>query len=354
MKIIQIMPEFYLAGAERMAEALCLKLKEAGHTVIVVSMFDIHTPITDNLEQHDIPIHYLGKKRGLDLRMIPRMVRVFRKEKPDIIHTHRYVGQYAIPAAILAGVKHRVHTVHSMADTERLKKGVQRFFYHHCRLTPVAISDIVKASVCRLYQLDPAQVPVILNGIPLENCCVKTDYHKAGTFRFVHVGRFSPVKNHLLMVKAFETVHRKYPDTSLTFIGTGEIYAEVCREISRSSAADCIFAPGVVEDIAKELASYDVFLLPSQYEGVPLSLIEAMASGLPIAAAEVGGIPDMMTAEEHGLLCQPDADSLAEAMERLYLDEALRRSLGQAALAHCEIFSDKTMTHAYLNVYKSL
>ena len=95
MKIIQIMPEFGLGGAEIMCENLTYGLKKSGHTVIVVSLFDYHSPITKRMEQNNIDIRYMNKRSGLDLSMIFRLIKLFSKEKPDVIHTHRHVLQYA-------------------------------------------------------------------------------------------------------------------------------------------------------------------------------------------------------------------------------------------------------------------
>ena len=119
MKIVQIMPEFGLAGAETMCENLTYELIKLGHNVIVVSMYDYHSPITERLEKAGVDVRYLGKKPGLDFSMIGKIKKLLKKNKVDVIHTHRYCAQYAIPAAITAGVKLRVHTVHNIAEKEK-------------------------------------------------------------------------------------------------------------------------------------------------------------------------------------------------------------------------------------------
>ena len=105
MKIAQIMPEFGLAGAEIMCENLTYELRKAGHEVVVVSMYDYHSAITDRLEQAGVEIRYLGKKPGMDPSMIGKMWKVFRETGVEVVHTHRYCGQYAMPAAMLSAVR---------------------------------------------------------------------------------------------------------------------------------------------------------------------------------------------------------------------------------------------------------
>ena len=123
MKVIQVMPNFALAGAEIMCENLIYELRRQGIEVIAVSFFDEHTAITERLEGNGVKIIYLRKKMGLDFSIIKKLRKVFKQEKPDVIHTHRYAPIYAIPAAILARVKCRVHTVHNVAQKENKKFG---------------------------------------------------------------------------------------------------------------------------------------------------------------------------------------------------------------------------------------
>lgn len=354
MKILQIIPNFSLAGAERMAEALILELIQQGHQVAAVSLFDDHTAITDNLEAHGVKVYYLGKRSGLDFSMFGKLYQIFRKEKPDIMHTHLYICKYAVPAAVLAGIPGRVHTVHNVADKERLSKGLQSFFYRFCRVTPVGLSPLVTESVQRLYKLPTDRVPTIYNGIQLAKTTQKTDYQARKTFRFLHVGRFAEQKNHAGLVTAFARFHRSHPDAELTLVGTGELFDPVQQQIRELGLADVIHTPGLVNNIISQYSSFDAFLLPSLYEGMPITLIEAMSSAMPIIASEVGGVPDMIRHNHSGLLCTSQPESIAAAMEQLYSDAALRQRLGQQAQVDCVKFSSQGMADAYLEVYRKV
>lgn len=351
MKILQIMPEFGLAGAERMAESLILELKQLGCEVAAVSLYDFHSAITDNLEANGVKVYYLGKKRGPDLSIPGKLVNVFRKEKPDIVHTHRYVCEYVIPAAILAKVPGRIHTVHNVAEKERLPKKLQHFFYHFCHVHPVGLSPLVTQSVQQFYKLPPHHVPTIYNGIHMSKTKQKADYCTDGTFHFLHVGRFAEQKNHAAIVRAFAAFHQEHPNADLTFVGSGELFSQVQEQIRSLGMEDVIKTPGQVDNIIELYPQYDAFLLPSLYEGIPITLIEAMSSGMPIIASEVGGIPDMLRHNHSGLLCTSDPDSIAAAMKQLYADEMLRQRLGQQALVDSARFSAQHMAEAYLAFY---
>ena len=117
--ILQVMPEFGLAGAETMCENLIYELMSTGdYRIVVASLYNFHSPITERLEDKGIKVYYLDKTQGADFSIINRLVKIMKQEQIDIVHTHRYVMQYAIPAAIWAGVKIRIHTIHNIAQKE--------------------------------------------------------------------------------------------------------------------------------------------------------------------------------------------------------------------------------------------
>lgn len=351
MKILQVMPEFALAGAERMAENLTLQLKKNGYDVEVVSLYDYHSAITENLEKNGIKIHYLGKRKGLDLSMYFKLTRLFMKLKPSVVHTHRYVAQYTMPACILAGIRGRVHTIHTMASEESSQKKLQNIFFHKFKLIPVGISDTVQKSICDFYKLTPERVPMVFNGIDIDRYAAKTSYEQNGKFRFVHIGRFALAKNHKNIVKAFKILSEKYDDVELHFIGEGELLDETNQLITDLGMKDKIILHGVMNNINTEMCKYDSLILPSVYEGMPITLIEAMAVGMPIAASAVGGIPDMIEDKISGILCSPDCESIAGVMEKLYLDKELRAELGDGAKKAADRFSAGNMAKGYIEIY---
>ena len=352
MKIAQIMPEFGLAGAETMCENLTYELRKAGHEVVVVSMYDYHSAITDRLEQAGVEIRYLGKKPGLDPSMVLKMSKVFRETGVQVVHTHRYCAQYAMPAAMLAGVRRRVHTVHNVAAKENRKPAriLSKFFFKHCRVTPVALSSLVQDSVVEEYELPAAGIPVILNGIDLSQCIRKDNYAVEGNFKILHIGRFSEQKNHVGLLMAFRKFHENHPDSELWLIGDGDLRPVAEEYVRENGLEQAVKFLGLQSNVYGYMHDADVFVLPSNYEGIPMTLIEAMGTGLPVAATRVGGIPDMMDADM-ALLVPVDVDAVADALEQYYGSEVLRQKNGQAVAARSTQFSAKAMAEKYIQVY---
>ena len=356
MKIIQVMPEFALAGAEVMCENLCYELTKMGHKVIAISMYTLHTPITDRLEESGIDVIYLDKKPGFDISLFGKMRKIFKKEKPDVVHTHRYTTIYAMPSAILSGIKKKVHTVHSVAQKESTNLGrkINYILFNFFKVVPVALSEIVKDTIITEYKQKPSDVPVVLNGMPLDKYTPKKDYSSKDSMQIIHIGRFSKPKNHTRLIEAFEKVCKKFPDTHLNLFGEGELLEETKKLVNEKKLTKNVDFCGLSNAIAEELAKNDIFCLPSDYEGVPMTLIEAMASAMPIVATNVGGIPDMLLTGKDAFLCEKSSDAVADCLIELISSSDLRKKFGENALIRSNEFSSQTMTKHYLEIYQKM
>ena len=110
---------------------------------------------------------------------------------------------------------------------------------------------------------------------------------------------------------------------------------------------------GLCTDVKALMNTADIFCLPSDYEGMPMTLIEAMATALPIVATNIGGVPDMIRDGVEGLLCESNPASVADALINLIEDESLRKKMGQAALLKAQNYSSKNMAEKYLELYAS-
>ncbi len=354
MKVIQIMPEFGLAGAETMCENLSYELMRQGDDVMIISLYEYHSAITERLEKKGIKVFYLDKKPGLDFSMIGKMIKIFKSEKPDVIHTHRYVMQYAIPAAIIAGVKHRVHTVHNIAQKENtnVARKVNNLFYKFAHVIPVALSEEVQKTIVEEYHIDSKNIPVILNGIDLSKCIVKTNYEVNDYFNILHIGRFSEQKNHIGLIEAFSIFVKKHPNAILSLIGDGEKKEEIQQLVIEKGISDKVKFLGIKSNVYSYLNKADVFILPSIYEGVPMTLIEAMGTGLPIIATAVGGVPDMLRNDEEGLLVSADVTKISNALTIMAQSYEKRKRFGVNAKSRSLLFSSKHMTEKYKEVYR--
>ena len=356
MKIMQVIPYFCFGGAETMCENLTYALAALGHQVVVVSLYGQHTPISRRMEAAGVNIRYLDKKLGLDVSMVGKLKRIMLAEKPDVVHTHLDAIKYAVAAAKLAGVPRCVHTVHNVADKEaegRAQKIINGFYFSHGWSTPVALSPEVQKSIAAFYGLPPAKIPVIYNGIDLSRCREKQSYDLQNPAALTHIGRFNEQKNHDGLLRAFSLIHKKHPHTRLNLLGDGELLEPTQALAKTLGISDSVVFLGSQSNVYPYLQNSDLFLLPSLYEGMPMTLIEAMGTGLPIVASKVGGVPDMLEDGESAILTDCAPESVAQAACELLEDEALRARLGRAAKAQSETFSAAHMAENYVRVYRA-
>ena len=354
MKIMQVIPYFCFGGAEIMCENLTYALKNAGQEVFAVSLYHDRTPIARRMEEAGIRIVYLDKKLGLDLSMVPKLIEIIRRERPDVVHTHLDVIKYAVLAAKLAGVKKCVHTVHSLADREaegRVQKIINGFYFRRGWSLPVALTPEVRNSVAEFYGLPLSRVSVIYNGIDLSRCVPKTTYETGETVTILHVGRFDVPKNHPGLLEAFRLLLETHPECRLRLVGDGELRPDMEKLAREKGIADFVEFCGMQSNVYPYLHDADIFTLPSIYEGNPMTIIEAMGTGLPIVASRVGGIPDMISDGESGLLVEPEPQSICTDLTRLVGDAALRQRLGLAARKQSQTFSAEHMARDYISCY---
>ncbi|MGN0646936.1 MAG: glycosyltransferase [Mogibacterium kristiansenii] len=351
MRIMQVIPLLDLAGAETMCENLTNSLIALDNDVIVVSLYDHHSVVTERLEKNGVKIIYLGKKSGLDLSVFTKLIKMFKKYKPDVVHSHIYAGKYAHIAALICRIPGKIYTVHSVARKEagKINRHLNRFLFKCCNVVPVSLSKEIQKSVMNEYGLDSKKTPIVFNGIPIENCIEKKSYER--NTEILHVGRFSPEKNHEALVRAIAILVEKGYDIKLSLYGKGELEKTIKGLVCQLHMENRIRFCGVTDHVYEVMNKHDIFVLPSIYEGMPMTLIEAMGTGLPILASNVGGIPDMIVHEKTGLLCDPSTEKIAEELERLIKSSAERKMYGENAIKRSKMFSANKMAKEYYEIY---
>lgn len=356
MKIIQIIPALGFGGAEIMFENLAYKLKEKGHAVTCVCISGTRTEIAKRLEQTGIRMLYLNKKRGFKPSYICKLMKLFRTEKPDVIHTHLHCTIYAFPAAVLTHVRGKIHTLHSVAEAEcaTARRIINGIFFRHFGVVPVALSKRVQATIVDTYRISAKQIPIIYNGIDISRCKIKEDVKLHNPIRLIHVGRFAYAKNHENIIKAFQLIHESYPNSELFLLGDGELKDKIMKETEQNNLLPFVRFVGTTTDVMDYLHHSDIFLLPSVYEGMPITIIEAMGTGIPIVASPVGGVSDMLRNRESAIFCDVTPETIYRAVSELIQSEALRKRLSKHESERVKDFTSEEMANRYIALYQSL
>ena len=353
MKIIHVISNLELAGAQTMCCNLLCALKSFENEITVISLFDTDNSLTDKLKVNGIKVLCLNKKFGMDLSMIRKLRRIFKRENPDVIHAHAAVLKYVWPASIFKKAK-IVHTIHTLANKEGSRSDVlvNKICYKTKKAFPVALTPEVQKSISDRYRIPIEKIPIIYNGIDLSSCIVKNSYSTSGNFKILHIGRFSEEKNHIGLINAFETFHRAFPHSILNLIGEGTLKERIEDLVKSRHLENSVNFLGLQKNVYPFLNEADLFALPSTYEGMPMTLIEAMGTGLPIVASNVGGIPDMLTNGSNAILTKVNNEEIVNAFISYANDTELRERHGKQALADSKVFSSHNMAKSYYDFYK--
>jgi glycosyltransferase involved in cell wall biosynthesis len=365
IKVLHIVPTLSPGGAERVAVHIVTKLNGERYEAVMVSLGGrLGCDLDCLLDEAGIEVRYLGKPLGFDCRMYPRLHRVLRDCRPDVVHTHLQVLRYALPSMLLLKRASLVHTVHNLAEREiepRARR-IHRYAFNH-GVVPVAVAQEVAVSLERVYGIPRCRV--VPNGIPTDSYAhpqtARAKWREKEGFRdddvlFVCVARFSPQKNHALLLKAFAQGPASDPNAHLVLVGDGALREQLQEQAKDLGLVGRIHFLGLRTDIPDLLGAMDVFALSSDWEGNPLSVMEAMASGLPIVSTAVGGVPDLIASGREGLMVQPgDVQGFSDAMAWLLRSREVRQSLGMAAAQRArENFDVSTMVRAYEELYDNL
>lgn len=363
IRVLQVVPSFAVGGAERCVVQLMCALDPSRVEVAAVSLYGRqNTELEAILAANPFPVTYLHKKRGLDLRMWGRVMRVVQSFRPHVVHTHLHAFNYALPVILGRRARGFVHTVHTVAEREqrRLVKWIPELVFPRL-VTPVAIATEVQASIRRVFGVDSCLIP---NGIPLASYrpseAVRREWRQREQFQpgdviFVCVARFEPVKNHDLLIRAFARAWRDCPKAHLLLVGDGELRSKLERQVEALHLESQVHFLGIRSDIGSILNASDVYAFASDHEGSPLSVMEAMAAGLPIVGTSVGGVPEMVPDGSVGLLTKArDSDSLTASMISMYDDAERRAVLASNAAEHAARFDVARMAEAYAGLYSKL
>ncbi|MCE7069491.1 glycosyltransferase [Dyadobacter sp. CY327] len=326
MKIVHIIPSLSRGGAERFVIDLCNELANIESTnVYLVSLRDNSDSDSFVSELHK-QVNYIsfGKKPGFDAKTLSKITRWINELKPDVVNTHINAFEYVNLNVFfkLPSSTFYFHTVHSRAAQEcpnNILKQVRKRYYQNDRVTPITISQDGKATFKEYYGLN--NDVTIVNGRPelLPTSALpglKTKYaSRENEYLFLNVGRVVEVKNQAMLIRSVQRFNKQVADKKCRLLIIGDLRERDIVEKLQELVKDDPYIEliGAKDNIVDYLSIADAFCLSSHYEGMPISLIEALSRGcIPICTA-VGGITEMITDNVNGFLSK-------EVTEEAYLE----------------------------------
>jgi glycosyltransferase involved in cell wall biosynthesis len=348
LRVAFVLHSMQVAGAEVLVAETIRRL--AGRIEPTVLCLDGVGPLGERLLSDGVPVVALGRRPGRDWRLVWRLARELRDRRIDVVHAHLYSPFfYAALARAISRRNLRVilteHGRHFPDVVSPLRRTVNRLVLDHLADAVNACCGFSARSLAQVDGFAARRIEVIPNGIELERyspapdrAALRRSLGLDANRRYVAtVARFHPVKDHATLLRGFRQVATGRPDVDLLLVGDGPL-RDVLEEQTRAlSLAGRVRFLGVRSDVPSLLKAVDLFALTSLSEAASLSILEAMASCLPVVGTAVGGNPEMVHHGVEGLLVpRGDAVATGSAMLRLLDDPATAAAMGAAGRARVE------------------
>jgi sugar transferase (PEP-CTERM/EpsH1 system associated) len=338
----------------------------------VICMTD-YTDFRDRLTRSDVAIYCLQKKEGKDFHVYVRLWRLLSKIKPDVLHTRNLSALEAQLPGFLLGVKCRIHGEHGRdfedLDGNNFKHGVLRKFFRLIVQRYMPMSRDLETWLQQKIGVAPGKISQIYNGVDMEKFqpvlpkpieLLPENFRSHDLRRIGTVGRQAMVKNPVTLLEAFIYLVKTYPDAGgkarLIMVGNG-ILQQKLQEMAQDAGVDNqVWLAGDRSDVAQLMQTFDIFVLPSLNEGISNTILEAMASGLPVIATQVGGNPELVVDRQSGLLVESkNPQAMAEAIKYYLEQPELAKQHGEFGRNLCQQkFSLQRMLQDYMTVYDQL
>ena len=370
--IMHVLHHLVVGGMENGVVNLINHMPAARYRHAVVCIEDF-SDFRDRIRSDEVQVHALGRSKIGTWAMRRQLHRLFKIHRPTIVHTRNLSGLDALLPAVLAGVPCRVHSEHGW-DVDNLhgrnwKPALLRRVHAPMVDQYVAVSRDIERYLSGRVGIAAKRIAQIYNGVDTDRFAPSSQQRLTGQPpSFVGadlivigtVGRIQPVKDQATLMHAFCALRQSLPDQAhrlrLMVVGDGPL-AQDLRSLAESlGISDACWMPGSLDRVSDALAAMDIFVLPSLMEGTSNTILEAMASGLPVLATAVGGNVELVSPDRTGRLFKPrDVGQLTQLLADYVRNESLRRAHGELARERVDQdFSLRAMVERYGALYDAV
>lgn len=369
--ILHVLYSFDVGGLENGVVNLINHMPAERFRHAVVALAHCAPAFCQRVVRTEVEFISLHKPPGHGFKLYPRMYRLFRRLRPAIVHTRNLAAlEFAVPA-LFAGVPARVHGEHgwdtadpggTLRKYQLLRRAYSPFVNRY-----VALSGQIESYLTDRVDIAPSRVERICNGVdtqrfqptPVRAPLVGSPFDDPAAVIVGTVGRLQTVKDQVNLVRAVASARGQGEAGTrlrLVIAGDGPQRAEVEAAIATTGIGDITWLAGARSDVPDVMRALDIFALPSRAEGISNTILEAMASGLPVVATDVGGNAELVAVGETGALVPAqDPQAMAQALLRYTSDAALRQTHGAAGRQRVERnFSIDNMVARYTSLYEQL
>lgn len=348
---VLVLTDYFLphasGGVERAAYEVSRRIAEQGHAVTVLTFRRGGAPAVEQMDGLSVVrvsaldlSHLVGIQLSVSLHVWPAIRRIIKQRRIDVVHAHGLFFHASLAGAVLGrllGVP-VVTTAHVgslksiggvASRLSALYQGTAGRLILASSKEVIAVSEAVAEHVQR-QGAERRKINVIANGVDAEHYSPAAQRGHTGGPRMIFVGRLITNKGPQHLLDALPEVIDRFPAAECWFVGDGPLRRELERRAREAGLERNVSFLGERDDVPDLLRQSDVFVRPSLSEGLPLAVLEAMASGLPVLATPVGGTPELVEDDATGFLIEPsDVSALKDRLVRLLGDEDLRENMGR-------------------------
>jgi len=370
--IVHVIHHLVIGGMENGLVNLINRIPATRYRHCVMCIEDF-SDFRNRIERPDVRVLAMRRSTLTSLQLYQRIHSTLRELRPAIVHSRNLSGLDALLPAYLARVPVRIHGEHGFdvndLSATNLKLRVLRRMHSPLVQRYVTVSKDLANYLVRQVGIAASRIAQIYNGVDTAKFApapqkpagvMPEDFYGGDRVVVGTVGRLQPIKNQIALVRAFAQLLRDVPrlraNTRLALVGDGPLRAELSNSVQAEGLTDVVWLAGASDEVARLYQCLDLFVLPSLREGISNTVLEAMASGLPVVATAVGGNVELVVDGSTGCLVPAsDQTALVAALNRYATDDKLRTKQGAAARQRTlEHFSLESMVKGYLGLYDSL
>jgi glycosyltransferase involved in cell wall biosynthesis len=352
MRIVHAVDCMEVGGAETLVSQMCRLQREQGHDPCVFTVGTLG-PLGEKLRDEGFVVQpHMGRSWS---EAPLGFFRAFKRRRPDVVHLHNARPTiYGAAAARMAGVPSIVSTRHGLvAAPRRLPVELKYALAAACCDWIVGICDATVNNLKSVHTVPARKIVRVYNGAaPLQRVAIEQRPPNSG-FTLLYAGRLAPVKNHGLLLNAFRAAHSVMPDLRLWMVGDGMERKKLEKLAAELGISEKVTFWGQQLDVAPFFSAADAFIMSSEAEGLPISLLQGLSLGLPAIVTDVGGMAEAIQISRAGItVSATDPSEMVAAILRLAGSESERRQFSTSAeAAYRARFTPKIMSDAYMDLY---
>ena len=355
-KIVFLIGSSEIGGTEKMVISLAENIKKYGFLPVLIGLKG-KGEFSEILEKKDLKFYILDLKKNPF--SIIKLLKILRKEKPLILQSFLYT------ANIIGRIVRKFVHIPVVISGQRSTDNWRKWYHWKIDLLTVKWCDAIISNshagkkVLVEKGIAPEKIYVIPNGINFKKEVKKIRKEEIGIEENQPVvgcvGNLRKAKGHIYLIKSAKKILKIYPETKFIIVGKGNLEGYLKKEVKRNKMERNFLFAGFISEPEKIISIFDIFVLPSLWEGFPVSLLEAMSLKKPVVATSVGDVPLIIKDGEEGIIVPPsDSESLASAIITLLKDEKLRKKMGEKAFEKVKNYSLEKMIERYVSFYNEV